>query len=1094
MKKNNCINGKAMSFRRWKIFLIMKLLAIFILGFILQSNALDTQAQNKRLSLQFENKSLKEVLLKLEDQTEFSFIYKDEMINPINKVSGNFKDEKVTDLLNKVLQNTGLTYMIEGRAIVILSNDSETVIEQQKSVSGKVSDSTGSPLPGVSVVVKGTTTGVITDMDGKYVMAKVPENAILQFSFVGMKGQEIPIGSKTSINITLEDEIVGLAEVVAVGYGSQRAKDITAAISTISLQGLKDRPVLSAGDAIQGKTAGVQVISNTGKPGSGLALFIRGAASSQGSTSPLVVIDGVYGDINSVDPSNIKEISILKDAAAAGIYGASGSTNGVVLITTKSGIKNSLKLDFSSYAGIQTITKKLSVLNSGQMQDFYKDLDKGQSSPYALDQSLLSNNNNWQDLIYQTAPIIGANLSVSGGTDKSTYNLGLGYLDQDGIINNSGYKRYSLNMSLENEITDWLAFGANINYSRSNTNNVLDNTGGRGGGIILSALTAPTWSPIITPYNFVLGTNAGIVSPYANIYGRQSPIVENKILGNAHMQIKLPYNITYRSQFGITGGSEFATDFLDPELIASPINQGLSGSGSYATSDLIQYQWDNTFNYEKKINKNSFKLLLGSSYMNWSNTVSNQNSGNFTVGISTLNGASTILGSSTSKGEYSSMSYFSRLNYEYDNKYLIAASIRRDGSSKFGIYNRWANFPGISLGWRMSSEEFMQNSKTISDLKIRASMGSTGNSPSSLYPSYSLLGSGFNGTINGSSLSNGVGVSGTLGNPNLKWESTSQINTGIDVSFINRISVTVDYFNKKTTDLLFNKPLPISSGSSNKWVNLNSGYVQNSGFEFTISGLVMDKSDFKWNANLNLSFNKNIVKDLDPSEYVLNGVSTVRNNLPLGAFWGYDFLGVDTETGNAIYRDLDNDGAVTIKDKGNIGDPVPVCYYGFSNEFQYKGISLNFMIDGAFGNEVYNQSLTELSQMTNYSNQSTVVLNRWRNVGDVTNVPKAIFSDPTNSTDHQVSNSDLSSRFVEDGSYLRMRTITLGYDFSNELCKKVGLSNLRLFTTVENAFIITNYTGYSPDLGVSNNPTMLGVDYGTYPKARSVTFGIKIQL
>jgi TonB-dependent starch-binding outer membrane protein SusC len=1093
-----------------KNFLVMKMTSFLLLMAFLQSHA-EGNAQDVTLSAS--NVPLEYVFKQINKQTGIEFVYDIRMLKKGHKVNLSVKNEAFENVLKVCFNAQPFSFVIEGNTVVV--KEKEAIQKKDfplaqiilSEVKGIVNDEKGKPLAGVSVVNKSSGKGTSTQENGSFTI-DAKKGDILEFSYVGYRKQTYTIQSEDNlVDISLSVEINDNATVVVIGYGEQKKRDISSAIGIVETKDLKDRPIVSAADAIAGKTQGVQVLQPSGKPGSDFTVLVRGISSLTGNTQPLYVIDGVITyDTKSIDPANIESISILKDAAAAGIYGAAGSTNGVVLIKTKKGSKGPARIEANFYTGTQEITRKLSVLSNQDLAILLDEETKNANGgTFSIPADLLKNNNNWQDLVYRKAPMTGVNVSTSGGTEKGTYYLGLGYLNQDGIAQTSFYKRYSLNLGLQQSINDWLSIGADLNYNRSNSGDLFDNQRARFGGFVLGALNAPLYAPLQNAdgtYGFLPYSN-GVPNPFANVYGTKTTSINNALLGNTHLQIKLPFSLTFRTQLGVALNNVFTTGFSDPKITVDAANAG--GRGSYSSSEVLRYLWDNTLTFNKRIGKNAVNIVLGTNYTDQNGNYSFQSGNNFANGVTTLNGASSITASQTSADAWTSLSYFSRLTYSYNDKYLATATFRRDGSSRFGSNNRWANFPAFSLGWKVSSEKFMENVNIISDLKIRGSWGKTGNTPIDYYPSYNTLNVGYNYAYNGMDLSNGVNISGQAGNPDLKWETTTQSNIGFDVSFLKgKINLTADYYVKKTEDLIFRLNLPLSTGQSTKVINLANGYIQNSGFEFGIAAKVINAKGFTWNSRFNMSFNKNIVKGLAGDQIIYSGeiqnsgfVSVTKSGLPLGAFWGYQSDGVDPQTGNMKFNDLDKNGKIDANDRTYIGNPLPKAYYGFSNDFSYQNFSVNLLIDGVYGNKVYNATRMEMSRMDDYTNQSTDVLRRWKKPGDVTDVPKAVLGDPAPvaAENKYVPNASISSRFIDNGSFLRFRQITLGYNFNEEMCKKIALSNLRLFATLQNVLMITKYKGYNPDLNSGGTSAInQGMDYGTFPKAKTYTIGINVQL
>ncbi|HEY6976393.1 MAG TPA: SusC/RagA family TonB-linked outer membrane protein, partial [Chitinophagaceae bacterium] len=769
---------------------------------------------------------------------------------------------------------------------------------------------------------------------------------------------------------------------------------------------------------------------------------------------------------------------------------------GVVLITTKQGSKGKGRVDASVYTGFQQIVKKLDMLNGEQLIDLLNE-EKANAGepPVSIPPDLEGVNNNWQDIVYHKAPMTGANVGFSTGGENGTYYLGLGYLNQEGIVHLSNFIRYSINMNIEQNINKWLTAGAHVNYNRANSRDVPDNARVNQGGVVLTALSTP---PFVKKYNddgtFGLNPFQAWENPLASIEGPYNKTVSNNLLGDAHIQIKLPFYLQFRSQFGISLFNSNYDYFLDP--YRTQYGRSKQGIGQNNTSEIFRYIWDNTLTYNRTIEKHALNVVLGSSASEQKETFGYQYGEGFpNAAVQTLNAATTNKQISTTKQEWSLESFFGRINYSYNDRYLLTASFRADASSRFGTDNQWAYFPAFSGGWRISKEDFMKNVTLINDLKLRAGWGVTGNLPPVYYPSYSKLSTGYNYSFGGVIVP-GVIPDQEIGNPDLVWEKTNQFNGGFDITiFSNKITLSADYYIKKTTDLIFQENVPMSTGLGYRYSNAE-GYVQNSGFEFNVTGNIFSQREFIWTSSLNMSFNKNVVKNLDSGRIIYAGaiperdyVTVVKEGLPLGAFWGFISDGVDPATGNIKFRDLNGDGVVDADhDRTYLGSALPKFTFGFTNDFSYKNFSLNVLIDGVVGNKVFNATRIETEGMFQVNNSTTAALRRWKKSGDITDIPKAVFADPDQ-------NSRVSSRFIESGSFLRFRQITLSYNFNNNWTKSIGLSTVRLYATMQNWFTISDYKGYQPEVNRDGtNAISQGIDYGTYPQAKVLTFGINISL
>lgn len=1091
MKNSQPLNGRGRLRLLFKFIVIMKLSMLLILLGILQAKA-DVHAQGS-ITLTMQQVEISKVLNKIEKKGEFRFLYNYDLPSLKKKVDINFQNTDLRDALTKLFSHTDLTFkVLENNLVVVLSASGKA---QDIRITGKVTGASGEALPGVSVVIKGTSRGTTTDNNGSYTIT-VPENAMLVFSGIGFENKEVQV-TGPPVNVQLQTANKQLDQVVVIGYGTQKQKDITSAISTVSVKDVSQRPVVSTSEVLTGKAPGVQVFQPTGQPGADFSIRIRGIASPNGN-EPLYVIDGVIAsDAKSLDPNTIESISVLKDASAAGIYGAAGSTNGVVLITTKQGSKGRSRTDLNVYTGVQQVVKKLDLLNSSQYLDLLHDEYTNASLPVPTVAD--SVNNNWQNLVYRNAVQTGANAGFSGGSDKSTYYLGVGYLNQDGIIRTSGYKRYSIKFSLEQTMNNWLSVGTHVSYNRGIQTTVTDNASANHGGVILAALLTPSLIPIKNPVSVqaaqgVYADNPldGNNNPFADIYGSTNKYTLNNLLGDVHAEIKLPLGIKYRSQFGASLENSNYNYFLSPTATAQGINK--QGSATNTSWETFRWTWENTVSYAKNFGRHSINAVAGTSAVDENYYINSQSGTNFATGsIPTLNAASSNFAVSTIESEWTLSSYFGRVNYSYDDKYLITGTLRRDASSKLGADHHSGTFPAVSAGWRLSKEDFLANSNFIEDLKIRAGWGETGNLPPNNYNNSNTLNAGALYAFGGVNVP-GVAPTNPNGNPNLQWEATRQINTGFDISVLKgRVSLSADYYNKKTKDLIFSEITPATSGNGDgqTYVNL-PGNVVNKGFEFALSGKIFTGRDFSWSSTLNLSFNKNKVSGLpDTAGYQEGGVefgasgtnvnvAYIRNGLPVGAFWGYVDEGVDPATGNIKFS----------PNQTYLGSGLPTFVFGFVNNFTYKNFGLDILIDGVQGNKVFNAARAETEGMGAYSvgNATTDVLKRWTKPGQVTDIPVAVFGDPNQ-------NARPSSRFVESGAFLRFKSASLSYHLKSDNLKSIGVQGLRFYVTAQNLFTITGYKGYNPEVnGEGTSSTALGIDDGIYPQTRIYTVGVNVEL
>ena len=1097
---------------RSRFILNMKISALLSIVMVFSSFA--NSYSQVEISIEVENQPIIKVLDEIESETNLRFIFGSEIYDFQKLISISVDKAKLNEVIKLIFENR-LSYDLNENVVLLkksseqksISNTvqtkSEVIITKtnqedivQIIVEGNVTDTKGNPLPGASVIESGTDNGTTTDFDGNFSLTVDDENPTLEVSFIGFIAQNIVASSDSSLNIILKDDIAGLDEIVLTGYGSQNRRDITSSISVLDLEGVSEKANVDVGQLLQARSAGVRVVQNTGKPGATPQIFVRGISSLSGNTQPLYVIDGVVSySTAAIDPNNIEDITVLKDASAAGIYGAAGASNGVVLITTKKGKAGAFKANVNTYTGSSQLINKIPLLSASQLDDYLNELNDT-SVTYSS-----GVNNDWQDLLYQTAAQTGVNASVSGGSESGSFYVGLGYLDQEGIVLTSENKRYSLAINLDQEVNDWLSFGTHFTYTRSNVKTIPDDMGARYGGAISSALQTPPFQEIFDENGFYSvsagGTGFGLENPLSYVYSTDNLNVINNMVADANFSIKLPYNLTFKSQMGIILSGNRFTSFRDPTLNGQ--SAAYNGEGQYNTGETLRYIFDNTLNYNEVFDNHKLGVVVGSSISDENRISSAQTKRNFaSETVRTLNTASENFSQSSDAGSWSLESYFARANYSYDDKYLLTASIRTDGSSRIAPDNRWGQFKTISAGWNLSNESFMEGVDFLQNLKLRAGYGETGNLPSALNAYANIV----NVSVfpaDATSLSPGRLPSTQAGNADLQWETSDQINVGLDFSVLdNRIYISADYYKKQTENMIFPSTLPKSTGFLTKVINLD-GVIENTGFEFAINASLVNTSNFSWNSSLNMSFNDNIVMDIPEDEIIFStrlqnlggNLSITKNGIPIGSFWGLNAEGVDPQTGDMIFTDNNGDGSITPDDKQVIGNPMPDFTYGFVNEFSYKNFDLNVVIDGSYGNEIYNTGKQNLQSMRFSEQQSADVANRWRNPGDQTDMPRATLVDSN-------LNSFINTRWIEDGSYLRVRDISLSYNFGKNVAEKLSLSGLRVYGNLKNWFTITNYSGYSPEVnrslgGVDSVALTQGVDYGTYPQAKTFSVGLNIQ-
>jgi TonB-dependent starch-binding outer membrane protein SusC len=1087
MKNNEPFRGNLFKHLK-KTLRIMRIAIILILAGFFQTRANDAYSQNTRLSINFSNTQLVTVLDKIENQSEFFFLYNEKLIDANRKVSIDAKNQGVEDILKTLFEGTDVKYMILDRKI-ILSPDEISISQQQgKTITGNVKDNNGMPIPGASVSIKGTSSGTITDANGNFSLSNTPVDAILLFSFVGMKTQEISVGNKTFLNVLLSEEIIGLNEVVAIGYGTTRKKDLTGAVATVSSKELENRPSTQFGNALEGKVAGVQVIRPSGQPQAGFSIKIRGTSSITSGSDPLYIVDGVQTySISEINPSDIESFSVLKDASSAAIYGSSGA-NGVVLITTKHGSNQKTKVSLNMSTMNSQVWKKLPVLNSTQFHDLANELG------LSTDWNLYNANTNWQNVIFRNAPTQNYQVSMAGGDEKTDYYLSGSFIDQNGIVQNNSLKRSTFKLNLNHTVSKFLKVGTNLSYDNWSDVSVPEND--RNGVVTRLLTTVPIigiWDKTNTDQYALNPFIPDLENPYSTVYQPAVQYKNNRMHGNIFAEATITKEFKFKSLLGFEHSNGVYSSFQNP----TQTRYGRSMDGLAAETDNEFTYWisENTLNFNKKIGNHSLSILGGvmaSKENARSLSISSHGFGGSTA-ITTVTAGTVQAVPQVGIYEKSHAAYIARLNYSYKDKYLLTSNFRADGSGQFASTNRWGYFPSFSGGWRISKENFLADVSVISDLKLRAGWGTVGNDKANPYAWFGLLNPG--SYITGGNAINAY-IPNTLENTNLKWEKTDQLNIGIDIAlFENRVSIMADHYQKTTRDLLLYVPQPLSTGFSTALQN--AGSLQNKGFEFQIASKTIVHHDFKWSTDFNFYVNKGKVLDIvgttihtgavNPAGTTYN-LAYVKAGLPLGSFFGKFDQGVDPTTGNIKY--LQNTaGSDSL---GVIGNANPKFSYGMTNSFEYKNFVFDIFIQGTEGNQIFNATRILTESMRLGMNQAASVANRWKNPGDITAVPRAIKNDETNSYP--------STRFIEKGSYLRVKSMTLGYHFPKSVLDRMKISSLMIYVTAENLFTFTKYSGFDPDVNAfaassqdnTSKNTAPGVDYGTYPQSKDLLFGLKV--
>jgi len=1080
----------------------IRIIAFLCFISVFQVSALPIVGQDLRLNLKMKNAKLEDVLLNIEKNSDYRFVYQSEDLSGKKLINIDVEQKTVFEVLEDVLPQLKLNYEVFDKYIAIKSNNdssgNDNITQQQKNISGCVTDVSGNPLPGVTVVIKGTTNGIITDADGNYSL-KVPKNATVIFSFVGMKSKEMVVGSQTTINVTMETYAIGIEEVVAIGYGTVKKSDLTGSVSSVGNEEISAFPTTNAVQALSGRVSGVQIKQNSGEPGGSISVRIRGTNSIMGSNEPLYVVDGfpVSGsDLTVINNSDIESLEILKDASATAIYGSRGA-NGVVLITTKSGKSGQTKVDLRTSFGVQSLRKKLDLCNGTEYANIYNEMSKNEGLTPVFSQAeidAIGEGFDWQDFCFRKALIQNEDFTVSGGNEKIQYSVSGSVFKQDGIIKNSNFNRYSFRTKLNHNISKKFSLSYNILLTKTDQQNQNSGNSTRGNTLISAIVGA---YPTVTPYNED-GTyrNLGETYPWGTqlrnpldfINERISLGTSNKVLSNAAITYKPFSKLSIRILGGIENTDDRSDYYQTLKSVDSP------GRASISTNQFTSLLNENTATYMSSFGKNSITVMAGFTFQNFKNKNQHCSGTGFLSDVTeTYNiGAASIPGIPSSSYSLSALlSGIGRLNYSYDNKYLATVTFRTDGSSKYSEGNKWGKFPSLALAWKISNESFMQGIQFLSDLKLRASMGVTGSQAVDPYATLTQLNSGK--VVFGNAFYTSFAPGTTLPG-NLKWESTKQIDIGFDAGFINnRIRITADYYNKKTEDLLNSVLLPSSLGYYSTIKNVGS--IRNSGFELDLSANILSEGELKWDVSGNIAFNRSEVLSLYGGEDIKGGnynlsimddyFNILREGEAFDVFYGYTVNGYD-ETGHLQYLDRNDDGLINEYDKTVIGDPNPNFIYGFNSELSYKNFDLSIFLQGVQGNDIMNLSAPSITL----------------DYGFGLNTLKAAYDDhwTPNNTDAAypiISSSEnvkASDRFIEDGSYLRLKNIQLAYNLP---CDNLGIKFIRsaqIFVSGQNLLTLTNYSWWDPDVNSNggSNSIRQGIDYNTYPTAKTVTLGINI--
>lgn len=1092
----------------------MRISTFLLMVCVFCSYAGNAHSQNAKVSIHMNNVKLDKILNEIENQTDYLFIYNNQV--DINKIiSVKVKNEAVAQVLDRILSGTGINYELEGTHIILTTEAIKDLHAQQqaKTVTGTVTDVSGEPIIGANIRIKGTTTGTITDIDGNFSIEAEPQS-VIEVSYIGYLTQETVINNQKSIRFLLKEDTKTLDEVVVIGYGVQKKADLTGSVANINTEKLNTQSNANIGQALQGKIAGVDIVSQGGAPGSGTRIMVRGIGTLN-NASPLYIVDGMYmNSIDHINPNDIASIDVLKDASSAAIYG-SRAANGVIIVTTKEGSNTEGKpiIDLSVNLGISTASKFLDMLDAKGWAEVTTIARQAIGKP-ALDMATdLANkpDNDWQDIMFRPALMQNYNLSVKGGGKYSTYYTGLGYFNQDGIVKGTNYQRY--NIQSKNDYKRGIfSAGTNLIISFSHDKPLHQELrGGMIGTILQSVPTLEKYDDTREGgYGGTYGDVVNIPHPLAiiddNIMDRYNENV--KIFANLYAQIELFKGLKYK--LNLTPDFSF-------ERYKNYLNKYDFGLATNSITQLTERQRrrrnilvENLLTFDRTFGEHKISALAGYTYQDSRFRHIQAYGEGLPQGLEEIDAATTNRSNEGNSWRSVLTSILGRVFYSYQNKYLFTATIRRDGSSKFGKNNRYGYFPSFSLGWNVAEEKFMENVHWLDQLKLRGGYGVLGNQEIDNYQYSSTITTGINYPDGNGGLLQGA-FPKNFANPDIKWEETAMTNVGIDfMAFNNRLSLTADYYVKNTKDILLTVPIPISSGGANDPIR-NAGKIRNNGFEFNLGWMDQPNPDISYGINLIGSFNKNKIIAMGSESGSIKGGSTNQNittsetkaGYPIGGYWlistaGYfnsqeevDAYAKDgkkiqpaAEPGDIKFVDANNDGVINDDDRVFQGSPFPDFTFALNGNMRYKNFDLSIGLQGVLGNKIYNATRQTLEDVTKGSNFLASCLDYWTPENKNASHPRLTWDDPNRNTRAE------SDRYLENGSYLRLRSVQLGYTFPQTWFKG-AIQHARVYINAENLFTITSYSGYSPDVN-ADNANYRGFDNFIYPTNRTFMLGLNV--
>jgi len=1080
------------------------------------------------IHLTMEDATLKDIFSVLENQTEFSFSYNQGIINLNEKVSVS-ANETLGDVLRYLAKETKLNFKrIDGNIYVskrkilqpAVSESFDITSEyQERSITGKVTSAEdNSGLPGVSVIIKGSNVGTVTDIEGSYTL-EVPINATLVFSYVGFVTEEVQVGNQSVIDLMMTPDLTQLEEIVVVGYGTVKKSDLTGSVASVKSEELTAYPAIGTVQALQGRAAGVQITANNGEPGASFKVRVRGGTSINASSDPLYVIDGFIGGALP-PPEDIESIEVLKDASATAIYGSRGA-NGVIMVTTKRGKKGRTNIDFNASYSLQNEINRLDLLNKQQFTEYIQDTNP--------DFTALNGNTDWQDEIFQTGNIQNYQLGVSGGSDNINYYLSGTYYDQKGIIINSGFQRFSITSNMEIKASDKFRLGLNLFARRTDQEGARTQEGSGGAnnsGVVSAAFKMGPDQPIIDENgNYTLARlsdahdNAvAVATQYTN------ETVTDRFQGNLFAEYDILEDLKFRITLGASTDNRRNGQYTPTTLQGGA---GVGGDGRMSGNKNTILLNENFLTYSNTFGDHDLTVMAGYSYQSSRSESWSGRSQSFPTDAGlywNLGTGSVFQRPGSGLSEWELASWYGRVNYSFNRKYLVTINARYDGSSVFSEGKEWAFFPSGALAWNMKEEAFMSDVNAISNWKWRVSYGMTGNRAIGPFQTLATLrADGVTSIVNNAPV-NAVTID-QVANENLTWETTTQFDIGLDIGLLeDRIDLIMDYYRMETSDLLFSVPLPEYSGYGSQLNNI--GRVENKGFEFTLNSRNL-VGEFQWDMGFNLSMNRNEILELPenandgnfilyrsgPGHMVgLGDTQILQEGHPVGSFYGWiydgvyqegdDFVeggGFEQEAGGEKFRDIDGlkdddgnltgqpDGRLNNDDRAIIGNPHPDFIWGFNNDFRWKGFDANIFFQASQGNDIFNYTLMELDLMAGRNNATKAALNRWTPSNTNTDIPKA----------NGGRSRRASTRWIQDGSFIRLKNLAVGYTLPQMVVDKMGIRKFRVYISAQNLWTLTDYEGYDPEVnyrsgGARDGNRNLGLDYASYPNAKSYTVGLNI--